>query len=111
MTAQNLPIACDLGAIPADQRSDHMETAEQLLLHLASETQELPDGYVFTLAAERYPQVAAFIENERRCCPFFTFVLEVPPGEAPLRLRITGPEGAKEMLGAMMVAGAAWAPG
>ena len=100
MTTNELPIACDLRAIPAGDRADHIGRAEQLLTRLAEEIHELPDGYAFRYAAEHYAQVTAFIDNERRCCPFFTFVLEAPPGGAPLSLRITGPEGAKDLLAA-----------
>lgn len=103
MTTQTLPIACDLRAIPADQRTNHMDAAEHLLASLAEETHELPNGYAFRFAAEHYERVTAFISNERRCCPFYTFALEIPPGGEALSLRITGPEGAKELLAAALL--------
>lgn len=96
-----LPLACDLAALPAAERSDH-EVHAQHLLAGAQATQELPDGYSFHYPAAAYPQVAAFIDNERRCCPFFTFTLLVPAGEAPLELRITGAPGVKEFLHAAL---------
>jgi hypothetical protein len=94
----NVPIACDLAAIDADVRSTHLTTAEQLLRHDAAEVQELSDGYTFRFGAEQYPQVTAFIANERLCCPFFTFTLEVTPAQGPLWLRITGSEEIKGFL-------------
>jgi hypothetical protein len=103
MTIDTLPIACDLQAIPADQRSEHIATAEHLLTSLAETTHELPNGFAFRFPAEVYPRVTAFIDNERRCCPFYTFALEVPPGGEALSLRITGPEGAKELLAAILL--------
>ena len=42
--------------------------------------------------------IAKFIENERLCCPFFNFGLEVEPNSGPLWLRLTGGEGVKEIL-------------
>jgi hypothetical protein len=69
-----------------------------LLGSTPQEIQELPDGYAFRYAADEYPRVAAFIANERACCPFFTFVLEVPPEGRPIWLRITGPDGVKDLL-------------
>ena len=104
MTTIELPIACDLQAIPAGERAEHLGTAEQLLTRLAEAIHELPDGYALRFAAEQYARVTAFIGNERRCCPFYTFALEVPPGGAPLSLHITGPEGAKDLLAATLLA-------
>ena len=60
--------------------------------------QELPDGFAFRYAAEQFAQVTQFIANERLCCPFFTFVLEVTPTNGPIWLRITGREGVKDFL-------------
>jgi hypothetical protein len=96
--ANNLPIACDLTAIDAEARSTHIETAQRLLHEEAQEVQELADGFVFRFAAAQYAQVAQFIANERLCCPFFTFVLEVAPAHGPIWLRITGHEGVKDFL-------------
>ncbi|HMA37866.1 MAG TPA: hypothetical protein VKY74_25675 [Chloroflexia bacterium] len=95
------PLACDLSAIPAAERATHAARAAHLLA-TAQATQELPDGYAFRYPAAAYPQVVAFIANERRCCPFFTFVLAVPAGAAPLELRITGAAGVKVFLRAVL---------
>ena len=92
------PLACDLTAIPTEQRAAHQTLAQDLLTRAAAETRELPDGYAFRFPAERYVDVAAFIANERLCCPFFTFVLEVTPEHGPIWLRITGRDGVKEVL-------------
>lgn len=89
------PIACDLTAIDATQRSAHRELAEHLVSHGAQEICELPDGYAFRFTADEYASVTAFVAHERLCCPFFTFVVEVQPDHGPLWLRITGRAGAK----------------
>jgi hypothetical protein len=93
-----LPIACDLTALDAEVRSAHIEMARQLLNEGAQEVRELPDGGAFRYTAEQYAQVTQFIANERLCCPFFTFVLEVTPRNGPIWLRITGREGVKDFL-------------
>ncbi len=93
-------LACDLTAIDADQREAHQVLGRRLVHELAQETQELPEGYAFRFAAELYPQVVQFVANERLCCPFFRFAIEVTPGRGPIWLRITGPDEAKRMLGA-----------
>jgi hypothetical protein len=95
---QELPIACDPTAIDSEVRATHMESARQLLNDNAQEVQELPDGFAFRYAATQYAQVIQFIANERLCCPFFTFTLEVAPANGPLWLRITGGAGVKEFL-------------
>ena len=93
------PLACDLTAIPSDVREEHVISAPQLFA-LAQEVQELPNGYAIRFANEpgRFMSIAKFIENERLCCPFFSFGLEVEPNSGPLWLRLTGGEGVKEML-------------
>jgi hypothetical protein len=95
---QAIPLVCDLAAIPADERQAHELLAKQLFNDPALERHELADGYAFQFRADQYPQLAAFIANERRCCPFFHFTLEVEPGQGPIWLRLTGGEGVKELL-------------
>ncbi len=91
----DIPIACDLTALEPAVRATHMEATTQLLCRDAAEVAELADGYAFRYRADQYEQVTQFIANERRCCPFFTFVLEVTPAQGPLWLRITGKEAVK----------------
>ena len=97
-TNHNIPIACDLTALEPDIRATHMEAAVHLLRGDAAEVTELADGYAFRYRADQYERVVQFIASERRCCPFFTFNLEVTPGQGPLWLRITGGEGVKEFI-------------
>lgn len=99
-----IPIACDLNAIAADKRADHEATAGQVLAAV-TEVHELPDGYAFCLPADSalLMQIAAFIANERLCCPFFRFEVVVEPGGEIFWLRLTGQEGVKEFVAAEMV--------
>ena len=97
---QKIPLACDLTAIPAEEREAHERLARQLFFETAPVREELPDGYAFLFQADQYPLVAAFIANERLCCPFFRFTLEVPPAQGALWLRVTGDEGVKEFVDA-----------
>jgi len=92
-------LACDLTAIPSDVREEHVITAPQLFA-LAQEVQELPEGFAIRFLNEpgRFMAIAIFIENERLCCPFFNFVLEVERNSGSLWLRLTGGEGVKEIL-------------
>lgn len=85
-----IPLACDLGAIGVAHRTDHLARAGHLLRDVALERRETADGYLFRFAAEDYARVVEFVGNERLCCPFLHFVLEVPPAQGALWLHIKG---------------------
>jgi hypothetical protein len=95
---QEIPIACDLTAIPADEREAHETLAKQLFFEAVPERRELADGFAFQFRAEQYQPLVAFIANERLCCPFFRFTLEVTPAHGPIWLRITGDVSVKEFI-------------
>ena len=90
------PIICDLSAIPAGERKHHVALARKLFM-TSSSSIEIADGIQMTIAPERLDDAASFIANERRCCRHLTFSLHVPPRDAPLLLRITGPGAAEEL--------------
>jgi hypothetical protein len=92
-------LACDLTAIPASEREEHIVTAPQLF-QTAQEVQELPNGYAFRFLNEsgKLIAIAKYIENESLCCAFFNFELEIKPNRGALWLRLTGGEGVKELL-------------
>ena len=92
-------LACDLTAIPAAAREEHILTAPQLFA-AAQEVQELPNGFAIRFLNEpgRFMSIANFIDKERLCCPFFNFTLELEPDNGPLWLRLTGGQGVKEIL-------------
>jgi hypothetical protein len=97
------PIACDLTAISANAREGHVLTAKQIL-GLAEGVRELPDGYAFRLPNETdvLLRTAMYIANERLCCPFFAFGIEIESEGGPLWLTLKGREGVKEFLTAEM---------
>jgi hypothetical protein len=91
-------LACNLTAIETGQRQGHQALAEGLLGPAAQEIVDRPDGYALRFAADDYAAITRFVDNERRCCPFLRFALDVAPEGGPIWLRITGPEGAKAVL-------------
>jgi hypothetical protein len=95
-------LACDLNAIADEQRAAHQIRARRVLHEAAQEVRELPAGYALRFTADDYAALAEFIANERLCCPFFTFELEVTPECGPIWLRLTGQSGVKEFLQAML---------
>jgi hypothetical protein len=92
------PLACVPAAIPPNERPAHFALARHLFTEAAQERSGLPDGFAFRFAADAFEQVASFVANERRCCPFLRFELTVDPADGPVRLRMTGPPGTREFL-------------
>lgn len=99
-SADPVPLACVPAAIPAAERPPHFALARKLFTELAKEREDLPSGYAFRFEASELETLSRFIANERRCCPFMTFELEVAPASGPLWLRMTGPDGTRAVLNA-----------
>lgn len=99
MPVETEPLFCDLTAIPSPARETHLLTAQDIFL-TAQEVRELPNGYALRLPneADMFLQMARFVENERLCCPFFNFGLEVEAHGGPLWLRLTGEGDVKALL-------------
>jgi hypothetical protein len=93
-----LPLACVPDAISAEERAAHFALIKALFGTAVRERQELSNGYSFRFDADQLEHVAHFVANERKCCPFLSFALELMPGGGPLWLRLTGPEGTREFL-------------
>ena len=94
-------IVCDLSAIPADQRDAHFALARDLLFADERAVHDVENGLAFELSPGRLADVVRFVENERRCCQHLAFVLEIPPRNGTLTLRVMGP-GAREELRALL---------
>jgi hypothetical protein len=92
------PLACVMAAIPEAERSSHAALASALLVERVQERRDLPDGYAFRFEAGALVDLARFLANERRCCPFLSFEIAVAPSDGPVWLRMTGPDGTRELL-------------
>jgi hypothetical protein len=90
---------CRLDALTKEERERHL-TLWKGLQASRQEVRELADGYAirFPGDAKHLLDVAEFISRERRCCPFFTFEMEVSGEDKPLWLRLRGQEGVKEFI-------------
>ena len=93
------PIACDMTAIPNDQRQGHIETSKELFSRI-EEFRELANGYEFRFAArpDLIVKLAQFISLEKLCCPFLNFVVEIEQESGPVWLRLTGRDGVKAFI-------------
>jgi hypothetical protein len=93
----DLPVACTL--TPADLAARRGSLLPGLA---ASAIGSSPvDGglaWQFNFEQGLLPAIALVIEAEHRCCPFLRFALTVEPGDGPVTLEVTGPEGTKEFL-------------
>lgn len=93
-------LVCDLTAIPRDERKIHSETVVPRIFDAVDLVEELSDGYAFLFCEkpDMFGLVTKFVENERKCCSFIGFHIEIEPGNRNVWLRITGGEGVKEFL-------------
>ncbi len=96
MREKESPFACDMTAIAPEQRGAHLATIEKLFRSVQSK-RELPDGYAFELPndSEVLLTTADFISQERLCCPFFGFRLEIEREGGSVWLSLTGRDGAE----------------
>src|SRR5215216_2704026 len=96
---QSVPFACDMSAFSPEERSEHIASIHAVFGRVRT-FRELTDGFEF--AFERAPQdvaeLAEFVANEQRCCPFFTFTVRLEPAPGPLVLQLTGPAGVKPFI-------------
>lgn len=90
------PIACNLKALNAEERRAHKERSEKLLRAVKAEP--LSNGYAIRFAPALWLEAAAWVELERKCCPFLEFQLESTAENAGVVLRLTGRPGVKEFL-------------
>jgi hypothetical protein len=107
-----LAIACDPESFHSQEVFAAHLAQGQRLLASSIERSELSDGWALRLPNDddTFLAVAHWTVAERRCCPFFTFVLEREPIAGALWLRITGPHGAKLVLDGAFAGSAGTSP-
>ena len=95
-TTNEVVIACNPNAIPADKRDQWVENGKQVYAAVL-EVREMPDGFGFLVPTDSVMllKIAEYIANERLCCSFLHFTVEVEPNSGPIWLRLTGGEGVK----------------
>lgn len=90
-------LACVPNAIPVAERAAHFALIQRLL-SAAVAREDAPTGLFLTFEAERLEEIARFVVNERKCCPFLNFELIARGSTDRVTLRLTGPEGTGEFL-------------
>lgn len=97
MSEPSLPIACTLSDSELRERR---KTVLQKVRSAVSEVKEIENGYAYQFPSgdEMTLELARLIDLEHRCCPFLRFQLTIEPGQGPIWLEMTGPEGTKDFL-------------
>lgn len=90
------PVACTITDERAEERAEWM-TADLVPAYEGAEA--LEDGVTVRFAGtdETLGAVARFVAEEKRCCAFADYRIDVSPPYDETRLTITGPEGTKAM--------------
>ena len=97
----SLPIACTL--TPGELATMRNGLLPGLLAG-ASAKEPIPEGFRcrFDPQVNLVKEVAAVIDVEHRCCRFLRFLLLVEPGDGPVWLEVTGPEGTEDFLSTLL---------
>src|SRR5689334_10986060 len=97
----DLPIVCTLS--PDALKSRRLGLLAELLRQ-SSGREPLGDGLRlrFAPSPETVSRIAEAVESERHCCRFLRFVITIEPDEGPFTLDLTGPEGTREFLAALL---------
>lgn len=99
MTASSgASFSCDLGAIDAEERPRHAARIERLFKSAARKRREVANGYVFAFPTDALQEVLDFLAQERRCCPFLAFSLDIAAEGGPISLTVTSPSGGREVV-------------
>lgn len=94
----DLPLACNMDVFTPEQRDAHIQTTMELVQGV-QRVGAVENGYElqFPNETEFISRIAAFISNERLCCPFLEFNLNIRSSH-PVSLSLTGPVGTQEFL-------------
>jgi hypothetical protein len=92
-------LICNMGVFTSHQRQAHIQVTTELIQAVQS-VEEIGNGYEFLFPNETefISKIAEFIANERLCCPFLKFALNIASNREPISLSLTGPMGTQEFL-------------
>jgi hypothetical protein len=94
------PFACNLNGLTITERARHFVYLGPMLRSRKTGMRELQDGYEFRFPSDgkTIAMLAEWIEQERRCCPFFDIDLRFEREGGPVWMRLTGREGTKQFI-------------
>ena len=91
------PLVCNMGVFTPAQQESHIQTTTELI-QAVQHVQEVENEFAFPNETEFISRIAEFISNERLCCPFLKFTLNIISNSEPVSLALTGPIGTQEFL-------------
>jgi hypothetical protein len=94
------PFACNLNGLTLAERARHFIQLGPALRARKTGVRALKDGYEFRFPsdAKTIAMLAEWIEQERRCCPFFDIELRFEREGGPVWMRLSGREGTKRFI-------------
>ena len=89
-------LCCSLNPDEFKERKILLEKLKRLITGKS----EIEKGFMFTFdgSADTLEEVIRIVKMERKCCPFLTFDFSIQKEDAPMFLKITGPDGIKDFL-------------
>lgn len=97
MNDLSLPVACSLMDSELQERRRNVL---QKVRSVVSEVKEIENGFIYRFPSDGawIRELAHMVDLEHQCCPFLKFSITVEPGDGPVWLEMTGPQGTKEFL-------------
>jgi hypothetical protein len=97
----DLPVACSLTPEALKARKEGLLSE---LLRGSAGHELLADGLRirFAPSGETLATIARAVDAERHCCRFLRFTVTVEPDEGPLTLDLTGPQGTRQFVTALL---------
>jgi hypothetical protein len=98
-TTQSSDFSCDMNALTAAERTHHRRLTEKLISSRTAIV-ETEKGYEFQYSPSTVTlaEVADWVVNEGKCCPFFDFHIDLEQRGHLICLRLTGEEGIKPLI-------------
>jgi len=90
---------CNLKALSPEERQHHRQLSEKLMA-VQQQIVEIVKGYEFQFSPANVTlaELADWVNNESKCCPFFDFHLDLEQKGKLLCLRLTGEQGVKQFI-------------
>lgn len=95
-----LPLVCDLTVLTPEQR-ERLGMLSADLFGTVAAVSVLDRGYDITFpdaSLDTLAKLAEFVVYDSLCCAFLEHTITVDSGPGPAHLRLTGPEGAREVI-------------
>jgi len=90
---------CNIKALTPEERAHHKQLSEKLMA-ARKESVEMEKGYEFQFSPKdvTLAELADWVVNESKCCPFFDFHIDLENEGKLICLRLTGEEGIKQFI-------------